>query len=171
VSGCGCDNTTLFCDRRSVSSAGAVPATVRKKRLVPLATCRTLKRWSDSNNAMSSPADFQARAYSSSNRSADSQMSAISGHACGNEPPNMRRIWCLCRREPARGQKLAAIHGDAFSATVLRLASPVSKSAPIILSMLKTSPITLVTRGAGPDMDQVTRVASPCARAVNSAML
>ncbi len=48
-----------------------------------------------------------------------------------------------------------------FSTSPFRLARPVSKSLPTILSMLKTVLITFAMQGMGPRMAQVTRVASP----------
>src|SRR5215468_2972068 len=58
-----------------------------------------------------------------------------------------------------------------FSAALFRLASPASKSLPIILSMFMTTCITLCMRGAGPRIIQLTLVAPPCGSIVNSAVL
>ena len=53
----------------------------------------------------------------------------------------------------------------------MQLARPTSKSVPIILSMLKKTPISLGMKAAGPDMFQVTVVASPAGTMVKVAML
>src|SRR6266566_5548491 len=57
------------------------------------------------------------------------------------------------------------------SAAFFRLASPASKSLPIILSKFMNTCIILDTKEAGPCITQVTSVAPPCGSIVNSAVL
>src|ERR1035437_2594393 len=58
-----------------------------------------------------------------------------------------------------------------FSVSLFRLARPIAKSLPIMLSMLMNTCITLDIKGAGPCIAQVRLVASPCGSIVNSAVL
>src|SRR6185503_18959228 len=58
-----------------------------------------------------------------------------------------------------------------FSALDLILASPASKSLPIILSKLMNTCITFDMKGAGPRITQLRFVALPCGSIVNSATL
>src|SRR3982074_3694010 len=79
--------------------------------------------------------------------------------------------WRRSRLQCARAAREHPSQDGYFSLTALRLASPVSKSPPIMLSMLKKSPSTFAMQGDGPSMDQVTWVASPAGWKVNAAKL
>src|SRR5271168_1330723 len=58
-----------------------------------------------------------------------------------------------------------------LSATLFILPSPVSKSLPIIPSMLTNTCMTFDINGEGPRITQFTCVAPPCGSTVNSATL
>jgi 2-dehydro-3-deoxygluconokinase len=73
---------------------------------------------------------------------------------------------CCTSARSARAQRRAH-----FSATALRLARPVSKSLPIILSMLVNKPISFIMKVAGPRIVHCTSVASPRGASVNSVTL
>ena len=58
-----------------------------------------------------------------------------------------------------------------FSVSLFRLARPTSKSLPTMLSMFMNTCISLDMNRAGPCINHVRLVASPCGSIVNSAML
>jgi hypothetical protein len=58
-----------------------------------------------------------------------------------------------------------------FSAATFSCARPFSKSLPIMVSMLTNTPISLVTKGAGPNITQRTSVPPSFGARMNSAVL
>ena len=79
----------------------------------------------------------------------------LSGFARGRRNP-------FATKGASEGLRSVQVPGHHFSATALRAARPASKSAPIILSMLKKTVITLETKGIAPSMAHVVVVESPC---------
>src|SRR5262245_21570375 len=78
---------------------------------------------------------------------------------------------CVATGSCGMGRDRAGASSAHRSASAFRLARPLSKSLPTMLSMLKNTCMTLAKNGQEPCMAQVTFVDSPFGSNVNSTML